>query len=70
MDVILQAVGLVATGNVILTIIAASIFGLFGGAVPGLTATMATALLVPLTFFMEPVAAGGGLGGGWGIGFF
>src|SRR5690606_15594253 len=61
MDVILQAVALVATGNVILTIIAASMFGLFVGAVPGLTATMATALLVPLTFFMEPVAAVGAI---------
>src|SRR6266576_5898259 len=32
-------------------------FGLFVGAVPGLTATMATALLVPVTFFMPPVPA-------------
>ncbi|KKX26275.1 tripartite tricarboxylate transporter permease [Rhizobium sp. LC145] len=61
MDVILQAFALVATGNVIVTIIAASMFGLFVGAVPGLTATMATALLVPLTFFMEPVAAVGAI---------
>src|SRR5690606_36697718 len=61
MDVILQAVGLVANANVIVTIIAASMFGLFVGAVPGLTATMATALLVPLTFFMEPVAAVGAI---------
>jgi len=36
---------------------AASIFGLFVGAVPGLTATMATALLVPVTFFMAPIPA-------------
>src|SRR5574339_353174 len=36
---------------------AASLFGLFVGAVPGLTATMATALLVPVTFFMAPVPA-------------
>ena len=35
----------------------AAIFGLFVGAIPGLTATMATALLVPVTFFMEPVPA-------------
>ncbi len=32
----------------------ASVYGLFVGAMPGLTATMATALLVPFTFFMEP----------------
>src|ERR687897_3033499 len=30
---------------------------MFVGAVPGLTATMATALLVPVTFFMPPVPA-------------
>ena len=36
---------------------AASLFGLFVGAVPGLTATMATALLVPVTFFMPPIPA-------------
>ena len=35
----------------------ASLFGLFVGAVPGLTATMATALLVPVTFFMPPITA-------------
>lgn len=61
MDIILQALGLVATWNVLLTVLAASIFGLFVGAVPGLTATMATAMLVPLTFFMEPVAAVGAM---------
>src|SRR5512146_3144485 len=36
---------------------AASVYGLFVGSVPGLTATMATALLVPFTFFMDPVPA-------------
>lgn len=61
MDVIFQAFFLVATPNVLLTVLAASIFGLFVGAIPGLTATMATAMLVPLTFFMEPVAAVGAM---------
>lgn len=61
METILLAIGLVANWNVILTILAASLFGLFVGAVPGLTATMATAMLVPLTFFMEPVAAVGAM---------
>ena len=32
-------------------------YGLFVGCSPGLTATMATALLVPVTFFMPPVPA-------------
>ena len=31
--------------------------GIFVGAIPGLTVTMATALMVPLTFAMEPVPA-------------
>jgi TctA family transporter len=35
----------------------AALFGLFVGSIPGLTATMATALLIPFTFFMEPVPA-------------
>jgi len=41
----------------VLVILGASLFGLFVGAVPGLTATMATALLVPVTFFMAPIPA-------------
>src|SRR6186713_1796919 len=41
--------------------LAASLFGLFVGAMPGLTATMATALLVPVTFFMSPVPALGAI---------
>src|SRR4249920_3154229 len=41
----------------IVVMLGASVFGLFVGAVPGLTATMATALLVPITFFMEPIPA-------------
>ena len=38
-------------------IFAAACYGVFMGAVPGLTATMAVALLVPVTYFMSPVAA-------------
>ncbi|GEN26139.1 tripartite tricarboxylate transporter permease [Halomonas cupida] len=51
------ALGMVFDWQVLLTIVAASMFGLFIGAIPGLTATMATALLVPLTFFMDPLPA-------------
>ena len=43
--------------NSILAVIAASLFGLFVGSIPGLTATMAVALMVPFTFFMDPVPA-------------
>ncbi|KGJ06345.1 TctA family transporter [Paracoccus halophilus] len=55
--VLSQALQLVMTPEVILTMIASGAFGMFLGAMPGLTATMATALLVPITFFMEPVPA-------------
>ncbi|MFK4017339.1 hypothetical protein [Cobetia marina] len=52
MSDLLQAATMVFTWEVMLIILAASLFGLFMGAIPGLTATMATALLVPVTFFM------------------
>jgi TctA family transporter len=54
---LLGAIGLLGTWNVALTILICSLYGLFVGSVPGLTATMATALLVPFTFFMDPVPA-------------
>ena len=41
----------------LMVMVLASLYGLFVGAVPGLTATMATALLVPVTFFMAPIPA-------------
>ncbi|MEX2614932.1 MAG: tripartite tricarboxylate transporter permease [Alphaproteobacteria bacterium] len=51
------AFGLVFDPYVLFVIFTAAIFGLFVGAIPGLTATMATALLIPITFFMDPVPA-------------
>src|SRR6187200_1352409 len=57
MDIALQAARLVFDPYVLSVIFFSALFGLFVGAVPGLTATMATALLVPLTFFMPPVPA-------------
>jgi putative tricarboxylic transport membrane protein len=57
MDAVWLALQMVASPQVLAVVVGSSIFGLFVGAVPGLTATMATALLVPLTFFMPPVAA-------------
>ena len=55
--VLAQAFALVFDPYVLWVIFASAVFGLFVGAVPGLTATMATALLVPVTFFMPPVPA-------------
>ena len=57
MNVLGQAFALVADPYVLLVMLASGIFGLFVGSIPGLTATMATALLVPITFFMDPVPA-------------
>lgn len=57
MDAITAAFGLIFDTQVLLTILASAMFGIVVGAVPGLTATMAVALLVPVTFFMPPVPA-------------
>ena len=54
---LLAALVLLADPYVIVLILLASIYGLFVGAIPGLTAAMAIALLVPVTFFMPPVPA-------------
>lgn len=54
---ILAAFALVLDAEVLLVVLLAACFGLFVGAVPGLTATMATAILVPVTFFMDPLPA-------------
>ena len=56
-SVLWQALLLVLDPYVLWVILGSAMFGLFVGAVPGLTATMATALLVPVTFFMPPVPA-------------
>lgn len=56
-DPVLLALELVFDPFVLTVIVLSGLFGLFMGAVPGLTATMATALLVPVTFFMPPVPA-------------
>ena len=53
----IQAFAMVLDPYNIVVMLCASLFGLFVGAVPGLTATMATALLVPVTFFMAPIPA-------------
>ena len=40
-------------------VLASAAFGLFVGSIPGLSATMAVALLVPVTFFLPPLPAVG-----------
>ncbi|MBY5948438.1 tripartite tricarboxylate transporter permease [Photobacterium rosenbergii] len=56
MDVYINALQHI-DASVFLAIIAAGLFGLFVGSIPGLTSTMAIALMVPFTFFMEPIPA-------------
>ncbi|HKK34901.1 MAG TPA: tripartite tricarboxylate transporter permease [Paracoccaceae bacterium] len=57
MHPIFDALPLVLNLEVLTVMLAAAVFGLLVGCIPGLTATMATALLVPITFFMDPVPA-------------
>ena len=61
MDVFLSSLQMVFTYQVIGVILLGAAFGLFVGATPGLSATMAVALLVPVTFFLSPVAAIGAI---------
>ena len=57
MATIEAALLLVVDPQVLGSILLSATFGLFVGAIPGLTATMAVALLVPVTFFMPPIPA-------------
>ncbi|MEX2519182.1 MAG: tripartite tricarboxylate transporter permease [Paracoccaceae bacterium] len=57
MGVIYEAFLLITEPYTLGVMLLAAIFGLFVGSMPGLTATMAAALLIPFTFFMDPVPA-------------
>src|SRR4029078_2281313 len=57
LNTLIQAFGPITTGRVIIAMLAASVYGLVIGSLPGLSATMATALLVPVTFYLSPIAA-------------
>ena len=45
----------IATPTVFFALMAGTILGIVVGAIPGLTATMAIALLIPFTFSMPPI---------------
>ena len=60
-DAVFEAFRLVFDPYVLVVIVLSAVFGIFVGAMPGLTATMATALLVPVTFFMPQVPALGAI---------
>lgn len=54
---LLEGFQLVAAPDVLIAIFLSAIYGLVVGSLPGLSATMATALLVPVTFWLSPIAA-------------
>lgn len=56
-ELILNAASEIGSPEVLLVVVAAAIYGLAVGSIPGLTATMATALIVPLTFYLSDVQA-------------
>jgi TctA family transporter len=51
------ALGMLADPTLILVVLASAVYGLFIGAIPGLSATLATALLVPFVYFLDPLPA-------------
>lgn len=57
LDAYLLAAEMVFTPYVLGVMLLSGIYGLVIGCIPGLSATMAIALLVPLTFFMPPIPA-------------
>jgi putative tricarboxylic transport membrane protein len=52
-----QAFGQVLDPTVLTVIALAAMYGTLFGSIPGLSATMAVALIVPLTYFLSPLAA-------------
>lgn len=57
MDYLLPALGMVFQGDILLVVLLSSLFGFVVGVLPGVTATMAVALMVPITFALSPLAA-------------
>ncbi|UPY34863.1 tripartite tricarboxylate transporter permease [Sediminicoccus sp. KRV36] len=57
MEPLLEGFRLVMATDVLIAIFASAVYGLVVGSLPGLSATMATALLVPVTFWLSPIAA-------------
>ena len=45
------------TPETLLVMLACAVYGLTVGAIPGLTASMAVALVIPMTYFLDPVPA-------------
>lgn len=57
MDAVARAALLLFQPHVLAVVLVAALYGLFVGAIPGLTVTMAVALFVPFAMFLDPVSA-------------
>lgn len=55
LNLLFQGFGTVLSGYNLIALVLGSFFGIIIGAIPGLTATMGIALLVPFTFGMTPI---------------
>lgn len=62
-DNILSALPLLFSPSVLIAMLVGTTVGVFIGALPGLSATMGIAVLIPLTFTMEPLVALGMMAG-------
>jgi putative tricarboxylic transport membrane protein len=60
---ILEALPLVFALDVVIAMLAGTVIGIVVGALPGLSATMGIAVLIPLTFTMQPLVALGMIAG-------
>jgi putative tricarboxylic transport membrane protein len=56
-ETLTQALAAVLDPTLLLVVAAAAVYGTIFGSIPGLSATMAVALIVPLTYFLSPLAA-------------
>ena len=56
-ETLAQAFNAVLDPTLLLVVAAAAVYGTIFGSIPGLSATMAVALIVPMTYFLSPLAA-------------
>lgn len=56
-DALIEGLGQILQWKVLAIIVVSAAYGIFMGAIPGLTATMAVALLIPLTLFLDDISA-------------
>ena len=57
MDTLIQAMGQLASISVVLAVFGGVLWGIFGGALPGISPSIAMALLLPFTVGMDATAA-------------